>query len=805
MGKYALLIGVSEYQAEGLKPLPAAVKDVVALKEVLQRPDVGGFDEANITVLSNPDRQQMETTIDQVFHQVGKDDLLLFYFSGHGLIDPGNGDFYFSTRDTRKRGNRPISTTAVSPSFIHRMMGMGECQSRRQVVILDCCYAGSFVKGLQSKDDGTVKVAVQVAMQLGSEGRVVLTASTSIQYAYEKPDFALSIYTHYLVEGLAKGTADLNDDGVIDVYELHEYVREKVQEANPNMTPEFYGAREGHTIVIAASPNPALKYRKEVEKLVEEGKFDMERDCFPPVTQSLLNEKREKLHLSVDDGKAIVAEILQPIQEYERKKKKYRQTLIDTRDAEDYPFCDATQNALKEYQVILGLRDEDVEAIVHEVLKPIREYKIKKNQYRQELINILRNEEYPFCDSTQNRLKKYQTEMRLQDEDVEAIEIEILPQAKTNPKKQETFAEVEALSNSFKDDPLDDFLGLQNEDVESIARDVLIPPLAVPQATAEEARRAEEEMRRSQEVQRAQEAKRAEASQLRQAELVQIAEDISWAEREGKSAITPSTTSKSQQLRPDSRPKISSSPSQKSPTSRILKERSPFVGLLIDGRHFEIWGALLVFITLYAVAGFCLHLSSAPSDVWKYAVVTIVSVAMAATGSRTLALFGIIALSYTLLLANGGVSEWMDNINWIRRLPRLLWLNAWVGWGGLIVLVVATIWAYTREVKSSAVAAASTVFVGGTLFVAVCCYNGELARISWYYAAPGALGAALVGAIAGGVEMVAIVAVDKLLRSFNELQTFLLLLGTSALGIGVGWLFRFLFPSATWIFHELAK
>ena len=62
MGKLALLIGVSEYQ-HGLNPLPCAVKDVEAMRRVLTHPEIGNFAEGDVTVLKNPQRQEMENAI----------------------------------------------------------------------------------------------------------------------------------------------------------------------------------------------------------------------------------------------------------------------------------------------------------------------------------------------------------------------------------------------------------------------------------------------------------------------------------------------------------------------------------------------------------------------------------------------------------------------------------------------------------------------------------------------------------------------------------------------------------------------
>lgn len=100
MAKIALLIGVSEYEP-GLNPLPGAVKDVEAMQQVLIHPEIGGFAEADITMLKNPPRQDMETAIYELFANRKKDDLLLFYFSGHGITDKV-GQFYLATPFTRK-------------------------------------------------------------------------------------------------------------------------------------------------------------------------------------------------------------------------------------------------------------------------------------------------------------------------------------------------------------------------------------------------------------------------------------------------------------------------------------------------------------------------------------------------------------------------------------------------------------------------------------------------------------------------------------------------------------------------------
>ena len=99
-GKHALLIGISSY-GEGLQPIPNALKDVEAMKEVLLDPELGGIPEDQIQVLINPGRMDMEMAIESFYFKKNSDDLLLLYFSGHGFRQDDR-QFLLSTSQSRK-------------------------------------------------------------------------------------------------------------------------------------------------------------------------------------------------------------------------------------------------------------------------------------------------------------------------------------------------------------------------------------------------------------------------------------------------------------------------------------------------------------------------------------------------------------------------------------------------------------------------------------------------------------------------------------------------------------------------------
>jgi uncharacterized caspase-like protein len=355
MAKVALLIGVSDYEP-GLDPLPSAVKDVEALQQVLTNSEMGGFNADDITVLRNPDRQTMADAIYRLFTNHKKDDLVLLYFSGHGVIDD-SGEFYFASRSTRKDDGKLVPTTALEAQLIHRWMErLGGAQ--RQVIILDSCFSGAFAKGVKAKDSGSVNVE----QFLGGKGRAILTASTSTQYALAQDGMDLSVYTHYLVEGIRTGGADQDDDGWIGVEELHAYASSKVKEAAPAMTPEFYPVKEGYKILLAKSPkdDPQLKYRKAVKQREYQGKFTIP-------ARRLLNSLRVQLKLEPDVAEAIEAEVLQPYREYQRKLQEYEQTLVEALQAES-PLSQRTLDDLKDYQHHLALEDADIQPIQEKVM-----------------------------------------------------------------------------------------------------------------------------------------------------------------------------------------------------------------------------------------------------------------------------------------------------------------------------------------------------------------------------------------------------------------------------------------------------
>src|SRR3972149_6402652 len=241
-GKFALIIGNTEYTDPGLAQLTAPGKDAEDFARVLNSTEFCAFDHVNI-LLNQPEFVVREA-IDEFFDQKKPDDLLVLCFSGHGVRDE-LGALYLAVKNTNRFRLR---STAIKSDFIRE--AMDQSRSKRQGLILDCCNSGAFAQGTKAATG--VSIGTASAFEAGY-GCVILTASDSIQFAWEGDkvigDTDNSLFTHFLVEGL-EGEADLDGDGRITVDELYDYAYEKVRLATPKQTPSKFSSKQQGEIVL---------------------------------------------------------------------------------------------------------------------------------------------------------------------------------------------------------------------------------------------------------------------------------------------------------------------------------------------------------------------------------------------------------------------------------------------------------------------------------------------------------------------------------------------------------------------------
>ena len=262
----ALIVANDEYEHAGLKHLLAPAADARALAGVLGDAQIGNFD---VQVVRNEPSHVIEGFIEDLLSETRPDDVLLLHFSCHGLKSE-SGELFFAARNTRP--NR-LGSTAISADFVQRCMRAS--RSRSIVLLLDCCYGGAFSQGVTVRASGDVNVLDSFAAERvgGGRGRAVITASSAMEYAFEGDRLAdelsqqPSVFTSALVQGLATGDADRDQDGWISLNELYDYVFDRVREQNPHQTPsrdvemegELYLARRSRPVTTPAPLPPNLQ------------------------------------------------------------------------------------------------------------------------------------------------------------------------------------------------------------------------------------------------------------------------------------------------------------------------------------------------------------------------------------------------------------------------------------------------------------------------------------------------------------------------------------------------------------------
>jgi uncharacterized membrane protein len=248
----ALIIANDEYEHDGLGRLQAPSADAAALSAVLGDQQIGDF---AVSVVRNEPAHVISEHIEELFSEARSADVLLLHLSCHGLKSE-SGELFFAAANTRPDR---LGSTAIPADFVQRCMRTS--RARSVVLLLDCCYGGAFAQGVVVRAAGDINVLGSFPRERlpSGRGRAVITASSAMEYAFEGDQLAddaqprPSVFTSALVEGLATGDADRNQDGWVSLDELYDYVFDKVREQSTHQTPSRDVSMQGDLFIARRS------------------------------------------------------------------------------------------------------------------------------------------------------------------------------------------------------------------------------------------------------------------------------------------------------------------------------------------------------------------------------------------------------------------------------------------------------------------------------------------------------------------------------------------------------------------------
>jgi hypothetical protein len=225
--KRALLVGAAHYQHKDECPdLRTPAADVEALADILQGAECG-FTAATLT---DPTRTAFATAIEEMFGSAGREDTVLFYFSGHGKTSAGG--LLLCTNETKATA---LQATSVRVSDIKE--AITTTKAKLVILIFDCCYSGQAVASFKGGD-----ISTHLWDELGRpEGKYLIMSSSMTQPAVELKGDPNSLFTKWLVNGLETWEAARDKSEVIYLKDLFDYAKNKVEEENPKQTPQYKG------------------------------------------------------------------------------------------------------------------------------------------------------------------------------------------------------------------------------------------------------------------------------------------------------------------------------------------------------------------------------------------------------------------------------------------------------------------------------------------------------------------------------------------------------------------------------------
>jgi hypothetical protein len=252
--RWALLVGVDQYDSPDIASLSYSVADVKSVREALTRQM--GFPDENVYMLTGdapkgPERAENVNVIhrlDALGRLVGPDDTFLFYFSGHGF-DKGEGQHFLATVNADPESLETLQLTTVPLSLLREKLK--KIQAKQAIFIIDACRNNP-EKG---KGDSDNKQTAEFARDLkevagstagGQAGTAVLFACSEGQRSWEWDEKGHGAFTYCLLEGMSGKAAETT--GELTVNGLADYVQKKMQrwgkETDKVRTPDLeqYGA-----------------------------------------------------------------------------------------------------------------------------------------------------------------------------------------------------------------------------------------------------------------------------------------------------------------------------------------------------------------------------------------------------------------------------------------------------------------------------------------------------------------------------------------------------------------------------------
>lgn len=216
---YAMVVGVSQY-SNPQNNLSYSHKDAAQVYKLLQSRTTS--DKAKMLLDNYATRANILTSCNDLFTKSQKDDILIFYFSGHGSY------------------GGMVSHDAMV-SFDDLKTIFKSSKAKHKIIIVDACHSGDMRTPSANSSKTPISPKDKVCLFLSSR---------TYQYSFESSQMANGYFTYYLLAGL-RGGADANKDKIVTAKELYDFVTPWVKSKSENkQIPVMWGKFDNNMAIM---------------------------------------------------------------------------------------------------------------------------------------------------------------------------------------------------------------------------------------------------------------------------------------------------------------------------------------------------------------------------------------------------------------------------------------------------------------------------------------------------------------------------------------------------------------------------
>jgi tetratricopeptide (TPR) repeat protein len=217
---YAVVIGISKYQSDGISQLQFANRDAQMFFNYLRSPAGGTVPQENIRLLldSSATNAAVYNALSWLTETVQKDDLVYFYFSGHGDMES----------ETARRLGFLLAVNTPSTNYINNAIRIEDLNyyantlsaKAKVIIITDACHSGTLVTS-----DYRLKFLVGNELRKAKDNEIRITSCGPNELAIESEAWqgGRGVFSYYFINAIT-GYADRDKNGMVTVKEARQYM-----------------------------------------------------------------------------------------------------------------------------------------------------------------------------------------------------------------------------------------------------------------------------------------------------------------------------------------------------------------------------------------------------------------------------------------------------------------------------------------------------------------------------------------------------------------------------------------------------